>query len=210
MMTAPETGTLQERIRALSDEQAARACELLAGDTGGPETLVAYVIAGTGTTLDTARIREWLVDRLPLPAIPSHIVELPAVPRQANGKQDRARLEQLCREALATPTDCPVADGDEIELFVRGLWCGHLDEADDSGVVEFFRSGGSSLTAIRALNSLNTELSITVPLVTMFRYPRSDLFAAQLLAHAATQAVDPGELRARARQAYARLGAYAG
>lgn len=72
--------------------------------------------------------------------------------------------------------------------------------------VDFFRAGGTSIGAIRTLTALNTELGTDIPLVTMFRFPRSDLFAAAVTERAGGDA----DLQARARRAVERLTATVG
>jgi dephospho-CoA kinase len=54
--------------------------------------IVAFVVGHEETALRPVEVRSWLRARLPEPCIPSRVVMLPALPLNANGKVDRAKL----------------------------------------------------------------------------------------------------------------------
>ncbi|MFD4636337.1 phosphopantetheine-binding protein [Lentzea sp. NPDC058436] len=188
---------LRDRIAALSDDQVARAVAMLGGQRSADQVLVGYVVAETGHELDGDDVRGRLVDVLPLTSIPARVVVLDAVPRTAGGKEDQRRLGELCRPS--TEQAVP-GSGDPVEDVVNAVWRRELGLLDDSELVDFFRAGGTSIGAIRTLTVLNAELGVDLPLVTMFRYPRPDLFAARIREHA-----DSGSVLARADTALRRL-----
>lgn len=188
---------LRDRIGALSDEQVARAHAMLGGKSAARRALVAYVVPDDGRPLDGADVRRRLVDVLPLTSIPSRVVVLDAVPRTAGGKEDLRTIEELClpRPEAAGPGRSDSPD-DPLEDVVTAVWRGQLGLPGDGEVVDFFRAGGTSIAAIRALAEINSGLGVDLPLVTMFRYPRPDLFAARIREQAGA---GTGSVLARAR-----------
>jgi acyl-coenzyme A synthetase/AMP-(fatty) acid ligase len=61
-------------------------------DRPGGAYLVAYLVAGTGESLDPAQLRQALAEQLPSHMVPSAFVVLEALPLTPNGKLDRRAL----------------------------------------------------------------------------------------------------------------------
>lgn len=213
-MTVPEaTGDLLGRLSRLDGEQLVHLWELFTGEPA-PQVPVAFAVAAPGAELDALDVRRRLLDLIPRSNVPTHLAVVRSLPRDAQGKQDRAALAKQVVAALAGERDEDALGGssteetiDAVEDLVRHIWAIHLPGVSTDRRIEFFRSGGDSITAIRALTDLNERLETTIRPVTMFRFPRSDLFADHLDSHQETTGLDADQLRSRARNVLDLIGA---
>ncbi|WP_019634550.1 type I polyketide synthase [Actinomadura atramentaria] len=135
---------------------------------GDDEThLVAYVVGGPD---DVGELRAYLAERLPRALIPAYFVALDALPLNANGKVDRARLpEPDARRPAASAAHTPPRTG--LERRLCALWAEllHLERVgiDDS----FFDLGGHSLLLVEVHRTLTEDLGHDLPLVALFEAP---------------------------------------
>ncbi|MFC4854155.1 amino acid adenylation domain-containing protein [Actinophytocola glycyrrhizae] len=138
----------------------------------GSETdvrLVAYVLPGP--RLDPNELRPWLSARLPDYLVPNLVMTLDAVPRTPTGKVDRS--------ALPAPVWAPtrsrvVAPRDDVERRLAMIWRDVLSlgpAVDLSVHDDFFALGGHSLTATQLLARVRTQLTVDLPLATLFGAP---------------------------------------
>ncbi|MFC4158682.1 amino acid adenylation domain-containing protein [Chitinimonas lacunae] len=130
---------------------------------GGLKRLVGFLV---GDATDPAPLRAFLAERLPAAAVPSQLLWLERLPRNANNKIDRGALRQL---PLDDEDEAIVAT--ELEHAVMAVWrevlgCGRLGPEAD-----FFALGGRSLQAIQVANRLSTRLGREVPMSSLFRHP---------------------------------------
>ncbi|WP_239166995.1 non-ribosomal peptide synthetase [Actinoplanes italicus] len=139
------------RVEAAEVEAALTTCP---GVTGAVvvvhrQRLVAYVVAGGGMP-SADDLRDHLRRILPAQMIPSLFVELAALPRNANGKLDRAALP----EPEATGADDRQEPGTATEHLIAEVWA-ELLGVDRVGVTDsFFDLGGHSLLATQAVGRL--------------------------------------------------------
>lgn len=170
-----------ERLGELEPGQTFRAWELLTGERV-PTVPVAYVVPAPSADLDALEVRRQLLSTLPRSSVPAHVAILPEVPRDAQGKRDRAALARLVDAQVSAPPPPPPATTsvDPLDQLVRAVWSAHLPGTAATDDVDFFRSGGDSLTAIRVVSALNEALGSSIALVTLFRFPRTDLFTTHL------------------------------
>ena len=132
-------------------------------DRPGDKRLVGYV---TGTA-DPAGIRAALADRLPVYMIPAAVVVIDALPLTPNGKLDT--------RALPAPeyaeSDGYRAPSSAVEEILAGIYAQILGiervGVDDS----FFDLGGDSLSAMRVINAINTDLDARLEVRTVFDAP---------------------------------------
>ncbi|MFJ8133201.1 amino acid adenylation domain-containing protein [Streptomyces hydrogenans] len=136
-------------------------------DQPGDRRLVGYVVAEDGIEAPPARelqqsVREWLPDYM----VPSAVVALPAVPRTANGKLDRARLPRP--EVANAPYRAPGSPRETAlcALFAELLGLERVGLDDD-----FFALGGHSLLATRLTARVRTDLGVELPIRTLFAAP---------------------------------------
>ncbi|MGW3965809.1 amino acid adenylation domain-containing protein [Amycolatopsis sp. NPDC005003] len=135
--------------------------------------LIAYV-APSG---DPVALRALVAERLPEYLVPSAVVVLPELPRNANGKLDRAALPDPEVRASGRPTRTP-AEQALCELFADVL--GVPSVGPDDG---FFALGGHSLLATRLVSRIRALLGVEVPIRTVFDAPTPARLA---------EALDPG------------------
>jgi acyl carrier protein len=102
--------------------------------------------------------------------VPAAWVALPALPRNANGKVDRAALPAPGRGAVVAAGSA--APRSQVEETLAGLWCRVLGVEEVGRDDDFFALGGHSLSAIRLLSRLRDSLGVEVPITELFAEPR--------------------------------------
>ncbi|MEV0334299.1 amino acid adenylation domain-containing protein [Nocardia sp. NPDC050717] len=115
--------------------------------TAGAITLVSYVVAAQGDTLDPEDLIEYVAGLLPPQLVPSAVVLLDALPLTTNGKLDRGALPA---PVLATAGDrAPLGDTETVlaELFTRVLGIAEVGAHDS-----FFARGGDSILSIQLVS----------------------------------------------------------
>ncbi|CAM3276101.1 MULTISPECIES: non-ribosomal peptide synthetase [Saccharibacillus] len=153
-------------------------------DASGDPCLCAYVITGSAVEPeDAARLREWLLARLPEYMVPAYFIGLEAFPLGATGKLDRRALPHP--QAAAARVYMPPRNAAEermLRIFkeVLGLSEAGVDE-------NFFAIGGHSLRATRLINAIEKETGCRLSLKDVFAYPS----AAELAALAEQAAAEP-------------------
>ncbi|MGW4531412.1 non-ribosomal peptide synthase/polyketide synthase [Nocardia sp. NPDC004340] len=126
--------------------------------------LVGYYSAADA--IDSAQVRARLAGLLPSYMVPEALLFLDAVPRNANGKVDRAALpapEFAAREYRAPGTDVEIA---VCAVFAEVLGAEQVGLDDN-----FFELGGNSLLAVRLATRLGEQLGQRVPVVLVFAAP---------------------------------------
>ena len=115
-------------------------------------------------------LRAFVAERLPEFMVPAAFVVLPAFPRSANGKMDRAALPAVGRarpelqQAYAPPRDA-------LERWLAGIWEQEL-MLDRVGIDDrFFELGGDSLRAARIARQIQDRLGEFLFVVVMFETP---------------------------------------
>ncbi|APE36002.1 hypothetical protein BOX37_21015 [Nocardia mangyaensis] len=132
------------------------------------EALVGYVVSADGAPLDPAELTAHAKTSMPEYMVPSLLVQLAAMPVNASGKLDRKALpEPDFRVAAAqfreprTATERAVA-----ALFAELLGVETVGLDDD-----FFRLGGNSLIATRAIGRLQANFGVRVDVRDFFDSP---------------------------------------
>jgi acyl-coenzyme A synthetase/AMP-(fatty) acid ligase len=131
--------------------------------------LVGYVLPGP--RLDPGELRPWLAARLPGYLVPSLVMTLRSVPRTPTGKVDRTALPA---PAWAPNRARAVPPRTEVERRLAVMWRDVLrlgPNVELSVHDDFFALGGYSLTATRLLSRVRAQLSVTLPLATLFGAP---------------------------------------
>ncbi|MGY5000580.1 non-ribosomal peptide synthetase/type I polyketide synthase [Streptomyces griseus] len=144
----------------------ARAVVTVRADTGGEAALCAYCVPVPGATLDGRALRRHLARSLPSYMIPSHFVELPALPLTANGKVDAAALPAPRAETGDRPYEEPVT---LYEISVARHWKTLLGREQIGLEDDFFELGGSSIKLIELLHQLRTEFGVGVPVSRLYQ-----------------------------------------
>lgn len=124
---------------------------------GGRPALVAYVRT-TGTSLEPSRIRAFLRERIPEPAMPNFIEHVARWPRLAAGKIDTAALPDP-RVTVRSPGSSPAdARTDEI----AALWAARLGVAHPGPDHELGDLGASSLDVILLAGAMRRRFGVPV------------------------------------------------
>ncbi|WP_336084315.1 non-ribosomal peptide synthase/polyketide synthase [Nocardia sp. SSK8] len=135
---------------------------------------VADLVSGDEQTVAT-RLRGELAAALPAYMVPAALVVLDALPLNANGKVDRARLpEPAFTEATFR---APVTALEQLvaQTFAEVIGCPGAGLDDD-----FFALGGNSLMATRLAARLGAALDAQVPVAAVFDTPTVAALAARL------------------------------
>lgn len=172
-------------------------------------------------------------DSLPVFMLPSQLVQLEDLPRNANGKVDRLAVKKLFADMFAdggvrsmpmpvlAPVEiksmpAPVADEPvreaantgaspvaEIEDALCGVWADVLGLPDVGRSSNFFDLGGTSLLLRRAHGAIQARYAKTIPIVALFEHPTIAALAAYLAQGGAQSAVMNSAKARAARQAEA-------
>ena len=159
-------------------------------DTPGDKRLVAYIVMKPNQVLDRADLKAFLQAQLPAFMIPSAIVELPELPKNANGKIDRKALPAPTQEDTQRTLVLPRSP---LEENLVALWQSVLG-IDAVGITDdFFDMGGNSLLVMRLFSELEALLDQRLPLVEIFAAPTIEKMAERLeqLTLTNAQPVDP-------------------
>lgn len=146
-------------------------------------TLEAFVVGA----VEVAALRAALMETLPAPAVPDRWQVLAALPRNANGKIDRAALLRL----HAPMTAGEPAAADAREQAVMQAWRAVLGDLPLAPESNFFDLGGKSLQAIQVTSRLAQALQRDVAVSLLFSHATVRSLAQALEAPAAYR--PPGE-----------------
>lgn len=148
-------------------------------DELGAKRLIAYVVPEAGKTLGVTKLRDELLDKLPIYMVPSIFITLDALPVTTTGKIDRLALPapDTSRPDLATPF---VAPQDALELQLTRIWESVLGRHPIGIKDNFFDLGGHSLLALHLFTQVEKELGKTLPLDALFQAATVEEFAAVL------------------------------
>ena len=153
-------------------------------DTPGLHRLVGYVVPA-GDAAEPAELRRFLADRLPDYMVPPAYVTLERIPRNTNGKLDKAALPAPDRTAVAGR-----APRDGREKVLCGLFADLLGLAEIGVDDDFFSLGGHSLLVAKLIVRVREEFGVTIGIRTVFEAPTVAKLAAALGRDTADGATD--------------------
>ncbi|MGO4424748.1 AMP-binding protein, partial [Streptomyces sp. MCAF7] len=154
-------------------------------EAAGGDQLVAYLVPAPdarNVSEDLPRqVRDHLARRLPAHMVAQGYAVLDALPRTSAGKADRGAVRRIphspVRASGPMPDDAPLPPH---TAAVRRVWAEVLGLDDVSPYDDFFGLGGQSLTAVRAVARLRTELGVPVDAQSVFAHPTPATLAAAL------------------------------
>ncbi|WP_051188157.1 amino acid adenylation domain-containing protein [Brevibacillus thermoruber] len=146
-------------------------------DEPGVKRLTAYIVADS-SAVNTADLRLFLKARLPEYMIPADFVLLEELPLTPNGKVDHKVLPKP--EGLTFDTETFVAPRNLFEEMVAQIWSDVLKVKQVGAFDDFFHLGGHSLLATQVISRANETFRISIPLRTIFEYPKLSDWAAQI------------------------------
>lgn len=159
-----ETGEVESHLAGLPG--LARAVVAVRPDASGEAALCAYCVAEPGRTLDRRALRRHLAAAVPAFMVPSHFVELPALPLTPHGKVDVAALPAPSGGDRQQEYEAPVT---LYETSMARHWEALLGTERAGLADDFFECGGSSVKLIELLHHLRTEFGIGVPVSRLYR-----------------------------------------
>ncbi|MFF8769682.1 amino acid adenylation domain-containing protein [Kitasatospora sp. NPDC015120] len=158
-----ELGEIESRLADWPELE--RAVVTVRPDRDGEPVLCAYCVPAPGRTFDHRGLRRHLAGHLPTFMIPTHFVELPALPLTANGKVDTAALPEPRTDA-AEAAEPPVT---LYEVRMAEHWRTLLGIEEPGLQHDFFESGGSSIKLIELIHGLQSEFNISIPVSRLFK-----------------------------------------
>jgi amino acid adenylation domain-containing protein len=121
----------------------------------------------TGVKIDSAIIRNELIQRLPIYMIPSQLIWVESMPRLTSGKINRKALDSNTITSSSS-ISYQQLQNDVVQLQLLQIWKDVLGIAINPGK-DFFQNGGHSISAIRLLAAIRKHYNITVGLPDLFR-----------------------------------------
>ncbi|MDX3854761.1 amino acid adenylation domain-containing protein [Streptomyces sp. AK02-01A] len=131
-------------------------------DAAGEARLVACLGRGDAPARPTGEWRTALSGRLPGHMIPALFVELPRLPRTANGKLDRAALLRRARDTGPVQVN-QASPRDHIEMTLYQIWKRLLLQPDIGIGDSFFDIGGTSISAIKMAHAVREAFGVALP-----------------------------------------------
>jgi hypothetical protein len=132
--------------------------------------LTAYVAHRAGQELPPQALREFARAHLPDYMVPARQILLPALPRTASGKVNRAALPRPEDDAPAALTEY-VPPSTNTERALAAIFAEVLGAARVGARDDFFDLGGHSLLATQVLSRVRDRLGAALPLRTLFLEP---------------------------------------
>ncbi|CAM4368353.1 non-ribosomal peptide synthetase [Pseudoalteromonas ostreae] len=138
--------------------------------------LIAYVESSAEQSLTSANLKRALIEQLPHYMIPKHLVIVPKLQVNNNGKLDRHNLPAIAD----TATDAPIEiASNEIEQLISLAWQQHLKLGLIDRQANFFDVGGHSLLLMAVHETLQSHFP-KLQLTELFTYPSVASLAAYL------------------------------
>jgi len=167
---------LEEIEQALLKHPMIKQTVVVAKESRGEQSLVAYYVPAKPITLTVTELRRFLADKLPDYMIPSAFVQLDAFPVTPFGKLDIKALKapDRSRPNLETAYVEPQTTEEEI---LTAIWC-HLLGIDQVGIHgDFFDLGGHSILMMELFTHVEREFNIDLPLAPFIEHPTIEAMA---------------------------------
>ncbi|AZZ97460.1 amino acid adenylation domain-containing protein [Pseudoalteromonas sp. R3] len=173
-----ETAEIESCLQRLDGVE--QSCVVIRQDAQQQAILVAYYCASQ--TLDSQTLQTQLSALLPEYMVPKAWMQLDALPLNMSGKVDRKALPQPSWQsdvAYRSP-ETP------LQLQLAKIWQSLLGQTQVGLDDSFFALGGHSLLAIQLVSRIRDELTLEVPVRTIFEAPKLAQFCERLSAMSAT------------------------
>jgi len=148
------------------------ACTVAGARPDGQVELTAFYSLHPVTAAASRRdLRALLAARLPDYQRPHRLVELPELPRLAQGKIDRTELARRQAKPPRMPEGNSPPASDLLELQLRSLWEKALRRKNIQRGDDFFQLGGDSLSAAKLFHLIERHLGVNPPLSALAAHP---------------------------------------
>jgi acyl-CoA synthetase (AMP-forming)/AMP-acid ligase II len=161
------------------------------------EDVVAVVVLRTDATVNGQQLRDAVLERLPAYKVPSRIVPVNSIPRDAQGKLRRGELADVLAEAMRTEFAPPHG---RLQVLVAASFREVLGIERIGAHDNFFALGGDSLRGTQAVLRMNIALGLDLDAIELFRRPTVAEFATRLEAAAGATPSGPPPLTPRPRR----------
>lgn len=173
---------LGEIDRCVGDLEGVRSCvthlfdQWADASRAAESRLVAYLVLDEGSRMDLGELRTSLAHKIPDYMLPQHLVLLPRLPLNRNGKLDRSRLPapEVGESASYCAPRCP------LEKDLSRLFAQVLDRPKVGVLDDFFALGGHSLGAVRIAALVRQHLCPQLATTALFDYPSVAMLAAHV------------------------------
>ncbi|MGC9498551.1 amino acid adenylation domain-containing protein [Streptomyces sp. WG7] len=186
-----EPAEVELAIAKLAEEQSAsgiREAAVVSRRREGGDAFLAAFLVGDPEAVDLDEVRSRLRAVLPDHMMPSHLEWLASLPLTPSGKRDDALLSRM---PLAAPSSDATEPADEHEKALVGILA-ELLELPAVGVRDnFFDIGGTSLTAMRLVMTIEKRYGVSVPLSAFVAAPTVAGLAQRLRGSDAAARFDP-------------------
>lgn len=130
--------------------------------------LTACIVLEKGESADA--IRRWAADRLPVYMRPAHYLILDELPRNPNGKVDRAALAKF--EVMPSVIhERPWGRKTKTQEIIYEIWKEVLHMEINSPDDNFFELGGHSLLLMQVHHQMKTRIEREVAVIDLLKYP---------------------------------------
>lgn len=146
-------GVIQQAFAAVQD-----------GPMGQPSLCAYYVSSGR---VNTAELRDHLATTLPGYMLPRHLIRVDALPLNASGKVDVARLPPPTAGSAQTTAE----QEDPFEWRLKKLWQDVLGFDGIEVTDNFFDLGGDSLLGTILVSLIETEFGKSISVIEAFHHP---------------------------------------
>ncbi|KOU34160.1 peptide synthetase [Streptomyces sp. WM6378] len=186
-----ELAEVELAIAKLAEEEAAsgiREAAVVSRRRESGDAFLAAFLVGDADVVDLDEVRSRLRAVLPDYMMPSHLEWLASLPLTPSGKRDDALLRRM---PLATPSSDATPPADEHEKALVGVLA-ELLELPTVGVRDnFFDIGGTSLTAMRLVMTIEKRYGVNVPLSAFVAAPTVAGLAQHLRGSGSAARFDP-------------------
>jgi NAD(P)-dependent dehydrogenase (short-subunit alcohol dehydrogenase family)/acyl carrier protein len=139
---------------------------------GDGNQLTAYYVANEQQPVDMAKLRQFLLAKLPSFMVPAAVIAVKAMPKLPNGKLDRRALRpDMGRLQQSAAYEPPSTDA---ERRIAAIWAEVLGVSNEEigKNSNFFEIGGDSLAAARVGAYIKEKLNAEIGMTQLFELPR--------------------------------------
>jgi acyl carrier protein len=163
--------------------------------------LVAYLVTHGDETPTASELQNFLKPQLPEFMIPTAFVFLDELPLTPNGKLDRKALPKPDMNRQELDVDF-VAPRNQVEQQLAEIWCDIL-RINHVGIHDnFFELGGQPLLATQLIIRISGQLSVEIPLASLFEMPTIAELAKLIENNRASTPNDSSRIIPQRRSAY--------
>jgi amino acid adenylation domain-containing protein len=168
----------------LAHPRITEAVTVVTGERAEEKSLVSYYVTASKDVPQAGEILAFMSERLPAYMVPSRLVWLPALPRNANSKIDRGKLPDP-GDAATPLTGAPAPTEGTVDHEIAAMIGAMLKVPAFGQDENFFDSGGHSLLAARLLGQLRKRYQVDMALSDLFDAPTARGIAGYIRRHGA-------------------------